>query len=94
MQEALSKGQPTPSASAGSGTWLCGLGPLNRSEPHPCWPLPPWAARVRTQVQRFRVHAVHDLFIFMDGDTESHLLDPTRPSFYPSVPTIHSAGMS
>lgn len=35
MQAALGKWQPTPPASAGSGTWLCGLRPLNRPHPIP-----------------------------------------------------------
>lgn len=79
MQAAVSKRQPTPSASAGT--------PLRAPS---LLPLPPWAARVRTQVQGFHVHAVHDLFVFMDGETGSHLSDPTRPTFYPSA--HHSFG--
>lgn len=89
----LSKWQPTPSASASSATpavWPWATQPRQASHSTGLYLGPCSDDAVRPQVQRFHLHSFCSAHFH--GDTESHLSDPTHPSFHPSVPIIHLTG--
>lgn len=91
MQEALSKRQLTPLASAGSGDSGCvALGHSTMPSLPFHWPLsrPLSDATVRTQVQRFHLHTVFVLLVFMETLKVTFQTPLTHPSIHWS-PSFH-----